>query len=250
MYGHNSLKEIYKYFESIGIPFAAILAYKSRNTDNTCVYEEKADTFKKQYYELLDFYKSYINSGNKINCFSIMNDISLIKNHKLNNIGCSGGINIFAVTDTGDIFSCEHLAFDVKYAIGNIEHGINRSLLKTMQPDKVETIKECHGCWVRYFCRGGCFSEKILINRQHSSLSSDECEIKRIYWDFILSLYIALEQRAIMVGNKSSREKEQNVDHFILVRLTFLNIRVNFDAQANIADDGDRPHRQRLSRPL
>lgn len=191
----NSLKNIYEYFESLNLPFAAVLAYKSRNVDDTCVYDGKIESFKQQYKDLLNYYRNRIEKGDSINCFSIMNDVITIKTRRLKQYACGGGINIFAVTDNGNIFSCEHLAFDSKYAIGNIASGINKKSLKEMQPSNVNSITGCDKCWIKYYCSAGCFSEKILIGRHHQTLESEECDLKRIYWDFILSLYVLLENK-------------------------------------------------------
>lgn len=71
-----------------------------------------------------------------------------------------------------------------------------------MQPDDVNSILECSDCWIRFFCSAGCFSEKMLIGRTSKSLPKEECALKRIYWDFILALYLILEQR---VKEKTSK---------------------------------------------
>ncbi|GHU89456.1 hypothetical protein FACS1894155_06480 [Bacteroidia bacterium] len=149
------------------------------------------DFFAKQYESLLDFYISRIKNRLPINCYSITNDIWLLKRHETRNYSCGGGVGLFAITDNGNIFSCEHLAFDEKYKIGNISTGINRQVLSGMQPVNVNEIEGCRSCWVRYLCGGGCFSEKILTNLQ--TLSKDECELKKLYWNFILSLYAEAE---------------------------------------------------------
>ena len=114
----NNMKDIYEYFESLNIPFAAVLAYKSRNTDDSCKYDGKLDFFEDQYKNLLNFYISRIENKLPINCYSIKNDIWLLKRHEKRNYSCAGGVNLFAITDNGNIFSCEHLAFHEKYKIG------------------------------------------------------------------------------------------------------------------------------------
>lgn len=191
----GNLKRIYEYFESLEVPFAAVLAYKSRNINETCIYEGKTDFFQKQYEELQRFYQQRIECDLPIYCYSITNDITTIKKRNLRSFACGGGINIFAVTDNGNIYSCEHLAFDEKYAVGNIASGIDKKVLKSMQPDDVNSILKCNDCWVRFFCSAGCFSEKMLIGRTSKSLPKEECALKRIYWDFILTLYLILEKR-------------------------------------------------------
>jgi radical SAM protein with 4Fe4S-binding SPASM domain len=184
------MKDIYAYFESLNIPFAAVLAYKSRNIDDSCIYDGKLDFFEEQYKILLNFYTSRIKNKLPINCYSIMNDIQLLKRHETKNYSCAGGVNLFAITDNGNIFSCEHLAFHEKYKIGNINSGIDNKALSKMQPQNVNGIAGCEKCWVKYLCAGGCFSEKILTGQYTKTLSEDECRLKRLYWDFIINLYV------------------------------------------------------------
>lgn len=193
----KSMKDIYEYFESLNIPFAAVLAYKSRNTHDTCIFDEKLAFFEEQYSILLDFYIDRIRNKRPINCYSITNDIHFIKDNGKREYSCGGGINLFAITDNGSIFSCEHLAFDEKYKIGNITNGIVKEKLIKMQPPNVNEIAGCKNCWVRYLCGGGCFSEKILTNQQSGTLSEDECKLKQFYWNFILNLYIASETERV-----------------------------------------------------
>jgi sulfatase maturation enzyme AslB (radical SAM superfamily) len=71
-----------------------------------------------------------------------------------------------------------------------------------MQPRDVNDIMGCRECWVRYLCSGGCFSEKILIGREYQPLADDECVLKRLYWQFVLKLYITIEM------NKMTSENE------------------------------------------
>lgn len=186
----NNMKDIYEYLESLNIPFAAVLAYKSRNTDESCIYDGKLDFFEEQYKILLDFYISRMKNKLPINCYSIKADVELLKRHETKNYSCSGGVNLFAITDNGNIFSCEHLAFHEKYKIGNIASGIDKEVLSKMQPLNVTQIAGCEKCWIKYLCAGGCFSEKILTNRYTKTLSEDECNLKKFYWHFILNLYI------------------------------------------------------------
>ncbi|GAA6258604.1 hypothetical protein F070042J6_44560 [Bacteroides sp. f07] len=177
------------------VPFAAVLAYKSRNINETCIYEGKTDFFKKQYEELQRFYQQRIECDLPIYCCSITNDITTIKKRNSRNFACGGGINIFAVTDNGNIYSCEHLAFDEKYAVGNIASGIDKKVLESMQPDDVNSILECSNCWIRFFCSAGCFSEKMLIGRASKSLPKEECTLKRIYCGMAFFLFVRKVER-------------------------------------------------------
>lgn len=201
----NNMKDIYEYFESLNIPFAAVLAYKSRNIDESCIYDGKIDFFEEQYKILLDFYISRVKKKLPISCYSIRNDILLLERHETRNYSCSGGVNLFSITDNGNIFSCEHLAFHEKYKIGNITSGIDKEILSKMKPQNVNEIAGCEKCWIRHLCGGGCFSEKILTDRSNKTLSEDECELKRFYWNFILNLYVISQNMNLSDENQTKK---------------------------------------------
>lgn len=190
-----SLRDTYAYFENLNIPFAAVLAYKSRNIDSSCIYDERITFFESEYKILLDYYTSRIDNNLPINCYSINSDLKVINDHNSRFYSCGGGIGLFAIVDNGNIFSCEHLAFDEKYKIGNIANGVNKETLKLMQPEFIDKIEGCKECWIKYLCVGGCFSEKILTGRYNKTLSQDECLLKKMYWHFIINLYIKIKQK-------------------------------------------------------
>ncbi len=187
--------KIYDYFENIGIPFAAVLAYKSRNVNETCVYDKRLESFRKQYEDLMNYYIRRINEGLPINCMSIGEQLSTIDGRMTRLKPCASGKMMFAIVDSGDIFSCEHLAYDKKYSIGDIRNGIDVNKMMSYRPDSVNDIEKCRECWAKYLCSGGCYSEKLLIVREHEPLSDDECELKKMQWTFLLSVYVYLKTR-------------------------------------------------------
>lgn len=186
------LWKIHDYFENLGIPFAAVLAYKSRNIDDTCVYDSCLKSFKKQYDDLLNYYINRHEKGLPIMCMSIADQITAINKQEIRYVPCSSGKMMFAIVDNGDIFSCEHLAYDKKYAIGNVHEGMDVEKMMSYRPLPVNKLEKCNNCWAKHLCIGGCYSEKLLIGREKEALSDDECELKKMQWNFMMSLFIYL----------------------------------------------------------
>lgn len=187
--------KVYDYFENLGMPFSAVPAYKSRNVNRACVYDERLESFKKQYEELIEYYIRRIDNGLPVHCMSIREQIDTLDNHRTHLRACSSGKYMFSIVDSGEIFSCEHLAYDKKYAIGDIRNGIDVEKMKAYRPDSVHKIESCRDCWAKYLCSGGCYSEKLLVGRQHDALPPDECEMQKMRWNFLLSVYVYLKTR-------------------------------------------------------
>jgi radical SAM protein with 4Fe4S-binding SPASM domain len=180
-----------KFKQFLNIPFAAVFAYKSIKETDLCNYGDKKTFLKKQFNKLFEYYKTIINNGKIINCFSITNILGILKNRVKRFISCNGGRTLFSITANGNIFACEHLVYDKKYAIGDIKSGIKN--ISNMTAPNVEIISNCQNCWVKYLCCGGCFSSKIETGRNNMSMSEDDCFIHKLHYEFIIRLYNEIE---------------------------------------------------------
>ena len=79
--------------------------------------------------------------------------------------GCGSGTEYMAVTPWGDLYPCHQFVGEEKYKLGNIWDGITNSSAQTEFSDcNVYTRKECHDCWAKLYCSGGC-----AANAYHST---------------------------------------------------------------------------------
>jgi radical SAM protein with 4Fe4S-binding SPASM domain len=188
----DSITEVYDFLEKLNLPFAAVRAYQSINQTNLADYVNRQNSFRNQYENLLNFYIRKIKSKERIYCYSLLEDLKRIDIQDKRMISCSAGMGIFSITNTGDIFTCEHLAYDSNLSVGNIKTGIEKEKLTKMRPLNVDTINRCKECWVRYLCSGGCFTEKRTVKNEISIKAN--CDIVKIYWEFILKLYNQMKE--------------------------------------------------------
>lgn len=71
--------------------------------------------------------------------------------------GCGSGTEYMAVTPWGDLYPCHQFVGDEKFKLGNIWDGVtNTDIREEFASCNVYARPECHDCWARLYCSGGC----------------------------------------------------------------------------------------------
>lgn len=71
--------------------------------------------------------------------------------------GCGSGTEYMAVTPWGDLYPCHQFVGDTKFCLGNIYDGVtNKEIQEDFASCNVYAHEECHDCWARLYCSGGC----------------------------------------------------------------------------------------------
>ena len=79
--------------------------------------------------------------------------------------GCGSGTEYMAVTPWGDLYPCHQFVGDEKFKLGDIWNGVqNKEVQNEFAACNVYAREECHSCWARLYCSGGC-----AANAYHST---------------------------------------------------------------------------------
>ena len=79
--------------------------------------------------------------------------------------GCGSGTEYMAVTPWGDLYPCHQFVGEEKFCLGNIWDGVkNKEIQCEFEGCNVYARPECHDCWARLYCSGGC-----AANAYHST---------------------------------------------------------------------------------
>ena len=71
--------------------------------------------------------------------------------------GCGSGTEYMAVTPWGDLYPCHQFVGDEKFKLGDIWNGVtNTEIQDEFASCNVYSRPECHGCWAKLYCSGGC----------------------------------------------------------------------------------------------
>ena len=107
---------------------------------------------------------------------------------------CGAGGGYFSVAAGGDWYTCHRAIGEDSFRVGTND-GLDVDRRAAFLLDRhVHAQTDCHGCWARYLCSGGCHQESA-----HRTASS--CDFVRGWLDFCLSAYAELSEAQPMFFN-------------------------------------------------
>ncbi len=106
--------------------------------------------------------------------------------------GCGSGTEYFAVTPSGDLYPCHQFVGDKKYLMGNVWDGVTeKEKQDEFRKCTVYSKKECHDCWARLYCAGGCAANAYHSTGDIMGLYSFGCELFKKRIECAIALYIS-----------------------------------------------------------
>lgn len=92
--------------------------------------------------------------------------------------GCGSGTEYMAVTPWGDLYPCHQFVGDDKYLLGNIFDGVtNTDIVNEFMECNVYSREECHDCWARLYCSGGCAANAYHATGSVKGVYEYGCEL-------------------------------------------------------------------------
>ena len=98
---------------------------------------------------------------------------------------CGAGGGYFSVSSAGRWYACHRAIGNTEFELGSSE-GIDPVRRRRFLVDRhVHSQTDCHGCWARYLCSGGCHQEA-------ATRTAASCDFVRAWLDFCLAAYCEL----------------------------------------------------------
>lgn len=73
---------------------------------------------------------------------------------------CGAGLGLLGVAPSGDIAPCHRFVDSDQHKLGNLSTGVDRKVQADfLERGHIERKPECHTCWARPVCSGGCYHE-------------------------------------------------------------------------------------------
>ncbi len=104
---------------------------------------------------------------------------------------CGAGLGMLGVGTSGDIGAC-HRFVDAPVAqmgnvmTGGVDHEARRDFL---EDHHIGARPDCHSCWVRPVCAGGCYHESFINHGNTSASLLTQCDRIRGWIDLCLHIY-------------------------------------------------------------
>ncbi len=103
---------------------------------------------------------------------------------------CGAGLGLLGVGPSGDISPCHRFVDSDEHKLGSLAEGLDREKQKEfLTRGHVHAKYDCHSCWARPVCAGGCYHEAYVHygNTGHANLHY--CDWIRGWTDLCLKIY-------------------------------------------------------------
>jgi len=109
---------------------------------------------------------------------------------------CGAGLGLVGVATGGDIGLCHRFAGSDEHRLGSVTDGIDREVQSAfLDRHHIENKTDCHTCWARPLCSGGCYHEAHTRYGSSEHANLHYCEWIREWTDICLHVYGELAER-------------------------------------------------------
>ncbi|HEY3137004.1 MAG TPA: quinohemoprotein amine dehydrogenase maturation protein [Blastocatellia bacterium] len=109
---------------------------------------------------------------------------------------CGAGLGLLGVAPSGDIGLCHRFVDSPAGKLGHIETGIDREKqAEHLDRAHINTKYDCHTCWARPVCAGGCYHEAYVRYGDTSHANLHYCDWIRGWTDVCLRIYGEIASR-------------------------------------------------------
>jgi uncharacterized protein len=106
---------------------------------------------------------------------------------------CGAGLGMVGVGPSGDIAPCHRFVDSDKHILGNVATGIDKDKQKDfLTRGNIDTKYDCHECWARPVCAGGCHHEAFVRYGDTGHANLHYCDWIRAWTDKCLQIYGAI----------------------------------------------------------
>jgi uncharacterized protein len=109
---------------------------------------------------------------------------------------CGAGLGLLGVSTDGDVAVCHRFAGSDAHKLGTVSSGIDRAAQSEfLQHHHIADKTDCHTCWARPLCAGGCYHEAHVRYGSTRRPNLHYCEWIRGWTDTCLQVYGELAVR-------------------------------------------------------
>ncbi|HLH37743.1 MAG TPA: quinohemoprotein amine dehydrogenase maturation protein [Bryobacteraceae bacterium] len=106
---------------------------------------------------------------------------------------CGAALGLVGVGPSGDIAPCHRFVDSDTHALGHISRGIDRAKQRDfLSRGHINTKYDCHSCWARPLCAGGCHHEAFVRYGDTGHPNLHYCDWIRDWTETCLKIYCSL----------------------------------------------------------
>jgi uncharacterized protein len=192
--GAMDVKKIYQHlkhelgFHEVG--FAPVTTSPDRLYS---INEPGMDSVLEQFSELADEYLEFALRGEHHGFSNVSDTLSELHQGVNKSLPCGAGLGMVGVGPSGDIAPCHRFVDSDQHVLGNVATGIDKEKQSDfLTRGNIDTKYDCHECWARPLCAGGCHHEAFVRYGDTGHANLHYCDWIRGWTDKCLQVYGAI----------------------------------------------------------
>ncbi len=158
--------------------------------------EPGMDSVLEQFSVLADEYLEYALRGEHHGFSNVSDTLSELHQGVNKSLPCGAGLGMVGVGPSGDIAPCHRFVDSDEHVLGNVATGIDREKQKDfLDRGNIDTKYDCHECWARPLCAGGCHHEAFVRYGDTGHANLHYCDWIRAWTEKCLQIYGAIAAR-------------------------------------------------------
>ncbi len=158
--------------------------------------EPGMDSVLEQFSELADEYLEFALRGEHHGFSNVSDTLSELHQGVNKSLPCGAGLGMVGVGPSGDIAPCHRFVDSDEHVLGNVATGMDREKQNAfLTRGNIDTKYDCHECWARPLCAGGCHHEAFVRYGDTGHANLHYCDWIRTWTDKCLQIYGAIAAR-------------------------------------------------------
>jgi uncharacterized protein len=155
--------------------------------------EPGMDSVLEQFCELADEYLDFALRGEHHGFSNVSDTLSELHQGVNKSLPCGAGLGMVGVGPSGDIAPCHRFVDSDQHVLGNVTTGIDKEKQNDfLSRGNIDTKYDCHECWARPLCAGGCHHEAFVRYGDTGHANLHYCDWIRGWTDKCLQVYGAI----------------------------------------------------------
>lgn len=158
--------------------------------------EPGMDSVLEQFSALADEYLEHALRGEHHGFSNVSDTLAELHQGVNKSLPCGAGLGMVGVGPSGDIAPCHRFVDSDEHVLGNIATGIDHQKRNEfLGRGNIDTKYDCHTCWARPLCAGGCHHEAFVRYGDTGHANLHYCDWIRTWTNKCLEIYAAIAEK-------------------------------------------------------
>ena len=154
------------------------------------------DNVLQQFSELADEYLEHALRGEHHGFSNVSDTLAELHQGVNKALPCGAGLGMVGVGPSGDIAPCHRFVDSDEHTLGHITTGIDKDKrAEFLGRGNIDTKYDCHSCWARPLCAGGCHHEAFVRYGDTGHANLHYCDWIRTWTNKCLEIYGAIAEK-------------------------------------------------------